>query len=399
MSRWPREHPLLVPQKLTPPSPAIKSNPDPHVLRLLAALGTGFDCASIGEIRTILAMGIDPSRIVFAHTCKVLSGIAYARSVGVQHMTFDNADELHKIARAHPGARLLLRIAAFDASAVSQLSVKFGARLAATTKLLRLARELGLAVVGVSFHVGSGGRDPTAFGRAICDARTVFDQAEGMGFEMGTLDIGGGFSAGPLFARTAGQINRALDAFFPPESGVRVIAEPGRFLVNSAFTAAAAVMARKAAEPLAEDSNNLNATMLYINDGVYGNYFTSICEVPPEPRVFRRAGRTIVDDRDRIEKAERQEYSIWGNTCDSFDCVNPTCTLPGEVEVGDWLYYRDMGGKYSRVLVLKIEQMAYSFLAYTRCSTTTFNGYTGSHDVIYVCSEPDAAALLDGEWN
>ncbi|GME52988.1 ornithine decarboxylase [Neofusicoccum parvum] len=343
---------------------AIKSNPDPHVLRLLAALGTGFDCASIGEIRTILAMGIDPSRIIFAHTCKVMSAIKFACDTGVQRMTFDNEDELHKIKRVYPGAQLLLRIVACDPSAVSQLSIKFGARMEATTKLLRLARDLGLNVIGVSFHVGSGGRDPSAFQRAIRDARTVFDQATGMGFQMHTLDIGGGFSAGPLFAQTAGQVNQALDAYFPLDSGVRIIAEPGRFMVNSAFTAAAAVISRRSAEPLEEDSNNLKSTMLYINDGVYGNYFTSICEVPPEPRVFRRAGRTIVDDPDLLD----------------FDCVNPSCSLPGELEVGDWLYYRDMG-------------------AYTRCSTTTFNGYTGSHDVIYVCSEPDAAALLDGDWN
>ncbi|KAL1645176.1 Ornithine decarboxylase [Diplodia intermedia] len=356
---------------------ATKSNPDPYVLRLLASLGTGFDCASIGEIQTILAMGIDPSRIIFAHTCKVMSAIKFARDVGVQQMTFDNEDELYKIKRVYPEAQLYLRIVACDPSAVSQLSIKFGARMEATQKLLRLAKDLGLEVVGVSFHVGSGGKDPSAFMRAVRDARTVFDQATGMGFRMHTLDIGGGFSSGPLFAQTADQVNQALDAYFPAE--VRIIAEPGRYMVNSAFTAAATVMSRRSAEPVAADSNNLKSTMLYINDGVYGNYFTSICEVPPEPRVFRRAGRTIVDNPE-LESAPQSSYSIWGNTCDSFDCVNPSCSLPGEVEVGDWLYYRDMG-------------------AYTRCSTTTFNGYTGSHDVIYVCSEPEAAALLAGDWS
>ncbi|GME43322.1 putative ornithine decarboxylase [Neofusicoccum parvum] len=355
---------------------ATKCNPDPKVLRLLAALGTGFDCASIGEIRTILDMGIDPSRIIFAHTCKVMSAIKYARDEGVTQMTFDNADELYKIKRVYPDAQLYLRIVACDPSALSQLSIKFGARLEAAGKLLRLAKNLDLEVVGVSFHVGSGGKDPSAFMRAVRDARTVFDEAIRLGFLMHTLDIGGGFSSGPLFAETADLVNQALDAHFP--SGVRIIAEPGRYMVNSAFTAAAAVMARRSSEPFLEDSNNLKTTMLYINDGIYGNYFNSISEVPNEPHVFKRAGHTIVDEPSSIALAQRCEYSIWGNTCDSFDCVNPSCSLPGEVEVGDWLYYRGMG-------------------AYTRCCTTTFNGYTGSHDVIYVCSEPDAAALLAGD--
>ncbi|EKG16648.1 Ornithine/DAP/Arg decarboxylase [Macrophomina phaseolina MS6] len=257
-------------------------------------------------------------------------------------MTFDNADELHKIKRVFPEAQLYLRIAACDPSAVSQLSVKFGARLEAAEKLLGLAKELDLEVVGVSFHVGSGGSDPSAFTRAVRDARTVFDQAIRMGFLMHTLDIGGGFSSGPLFAETADLVNQALNRHFP--SGVRIIAEPGRYMVNSAFTAAAAVVARRRSEPVAEDSNNLKATMLYINDGIYGNYFNSISEVPNVPHVFRRAGRTIVDEPG-LESAQQCEYSIWGNTCDSFDCVNPTCSLAGEVEVGDWLYYRGMGGK------------------------------------------------------
>lgn len=354
---------------------ATKCNPDPQVLRLLAALGTGFDCASIGEIQRILDMGIGPSRIIFAHTCKAMSAIKFACEVGVNQMTFDNADELYKIKRVFPEAQLYLRIVACDPSAVSQLSVKFGARMEASEKLLRLAKDLDLEVVGVSFHVGSGGSDPSAFMRAVRDARTVFDQAIRMGFLMHTLDIGGGFSSGPLFAETAELVNQALDAHFP--SGVRIIAEPGRYMVNSAFTAAATVVARRSSEPFQEGSNNLKTTMLYINDGIYGNYFNSISEVPNEPHVFRRAGLTIIDEPG-LESAQRREYSIWGNTCDSFDCVNPACSLPGEVEVGDWLYYRGMG-------------------AYTRCCTTTFNGYTGSHDVIYVCSEADAAALLSGD--
>jgi ornithine decarboxylase len=45
------------------------------------------------------------------------------------------------------------------------------------------------------------------------------------------------------------------------------------------------------------------------------------------------------------------------------------------LDVGDWLYFEDMG-------------------AYTKCSATKFNGFTDSHDVVYVCSEPGAKALL-----
>ncbi|KAK8160818.1 pyridoxal-dependent decarboxylase [Phyllosticta citrichinensis] len=353
---------------------AVKCNPNPVVLRLLAALGTGFDCASIAEIRTILAMGVDPSRIIFANPCKIMSAIKYAREQGVTKITFDSAEELHKIKQIFPEAQLFLRIVACDPSALCQLSAKFGARVEAAEKLLKLAKALELDVVGVSFHVGSGGKDPTAFTRAVRDASKVLDQAEQCGFWIHTLDIGGGFSAGPLFAETAGIINAALDRYVSCD--IRVIAEPGRYMVNSAFTAAATVIAKRGSDPLGEDSNNLKPTMLYINDGTYGSHYNSLCEVPAVPRVFRRANRTILEDRGRVESAPLQEYSIWGPTCDSVDCVNPTCRLPGDIQVGDWLYYRDMG-------------------AYTTSTASGFNGFTAHRDVCFVCSEPVVSALLN----
>ncbi|KAK8191389.1 ornithine decarboxylase [Phyllosticta capitalensis] len=353
---------------------AVKCNPNPVVLRLLAALGTGFDCASVTEIRTILSMGVDPSRIVFANPCKIMSAIKYAREQGVSKMTFDSAEELHKIKQIFPEAQLFLRIVACDPSALCQLSEKFGARVEATEKLLKLAKSLELDVVGVSFHVGSGGKDPTAFSRAVHDASIVLGQAEQLGFRVHTLDIGGGFSAGPLFAETAGIINAALDKYVSRD--IRVIAEPGRYMVNSAFTAAATVIAKRGSDPHGTESNNLKTTMLYINDGTYGSHYNSLCEVPAVPKVFRRANCTILEDRWGIELAPMQEYSIWGPTCDSVDCVNPTCRLPGNLEIGDWIYYRGMG-------------------AYTTCTASGFNGFTSHLDVLYVCSEPLASALLE----
>lgn len=60
--------------------------------------------------------------------------------------------------------------------------------------LLELARDLGLSVVGVSFHVGSGCNEPAAFRRAINASAATFHLAQQLGFlNMYLLDIGGGF--------------------------------------------------------------------------------------------------------------------------------------------------------------------------------------------------------------
>lgn len=71
--------------------------------------------------------------------------------------------------------RLVLRIATDDSKAVCRLSVKFGVPVKACRALLERAKELGLDVIGVSFHVGSGCTDPNAYTQAIADARCVFD--------------------------------------------------------------------------------------------------------------------------------------------------------------------------------------------------------------------------------
>nr|XP_042122922.1 ornithine decarboxylase [Peromyscus maniculatus bairdii] len=221
---------------------AVKSNDSRAIVNTLAAIGTGFDCASKTEIQLVQGLGVPPERIIYANPCKQVSQIKYAASNGVQMMTFDSEIELMKVARAHPKAKLVLRIATDDSKAVCRLSVKFGATLKTSRLLLERAKELNIDVIGVSFHVGSGCTDPETFVQALSDARCVFDMGTEVGFNMYLLDIGGGFPGSEdtklKFEEITSVINPALDKYFPPDSGVRVIAEPGRYYVASAFTLA-----------------------------------------------------------------------------------------------------------------------------------------------------------------
>ncbi|KAL7378311.1 hypothetical protein ABVT39_011590 [Epinephelus coioides] len=260
---------------------AVKCNNTAAVLRMMLALDTGFDCASKGEIQLALSLGVTPDKIIYAHTTKPLSHIKYACAHGVDMMTFDSEDELLKISLCHTKAKLVLRIAVDDSKSLLRLSSKFGARLVSVGKLLQRARELGLEVIGVSFHVGSGCTGSLAFKQAIADARHVFDIANLLGFQMTLLDIGGGFSGRDdfqvKFEEFSEVINGALDEFFPPDSGVQIIAEPGRYYVESAFTLAASVIAKRVIlddtdqHSEAEENRPDRMMMYYINDGVYGS--------------------------------------------------------------------------------------------------------------------------------
>ncbi|KAK4242494.1 pyridoxal-dependent decarboxylase [Achaetomium macrosporum] len=352
---------------------AVKCNPDPKLLELLSALGTGFDCASKAEIEQVLGLGVDPSRIIYAQPCKTNSYVRYVASQGVRQMTFDNADELRKIARLYPEAELFLRILTDDSSSLCRLSLKFGASLDSTDKLLALARELGLNVVGVSFHVGSGASDPGAFLKAVQDAHVVFQQAASHGFCLRTLDVGGGFCSDRSFEKMAGVLRSALDEYFPAHSGINIIAEPGRYYASSAFTLACNIIARRTIEDVSAASY-----MVYVNDGLYGNFSSIMFDHQhPVAKVLRAGGRTLYNTpaAEATDAVHGIEYSIWGPTCDGIDRISESIRFPVLLDVGDWLYFEDMG-------------------AYTMCSATTFNGFTKDHDVIYVCSEPGAKALL-----
>lgn len=282
-------------------------------------------------------------------------------------MTFDNTDELYKIKECYPDAELVLRILTDDSASVCRLSTKYGASLEYAEELLDLVKQLDLNLVGVSFHIGSGASDPNSFGKAVKDARHVFDQAAELEFDLKLLDVGGGF-VDETFETFAGNLTEALEDHFP--ANVRIIGEPGRYYVSNAFTLATNVIARR--EVAVDNAAGGKGYMLYLNDGVYGNFSNIIFDHQhPVPQVLAQLNSSGTE----IDKNELIEYSIWGPTCDGIDVITDHYFLPGVVEVGDWLFFENMG-------------------AYTKCSATKFNGFSDSHEAIYISSEPGASALL-----
>ncbi|XP_020839122.1 antizyme inhibitor 2-like [Phascolarctos cinereus] len=326
---------------------AVKCNNSPSVLKVLSNLGTGFDCASRGELEQILSMGVAPTRIIYANPCKQISHIQYAASHGVQLMTFDSEEELAKVAKFHPTARLVLRLWTQDSKSLFPLSAKFGASLDYCGHLLNTAKDLGVTVVGICFHVGSGCQTPQSFGQAIADARHVFDLGLQIGHPMSLLDIGGGFPGKknfePVFEEMAAVINRALDQYFPEGSGVEIIAEPGRFYGAKVCTVALNVIGKK--EVVEQGGRRL---MYYVNDGIYTSFGLMLREKETRiPHVVKSFSC----------KPLLYPSTLWGPTCDAFDRLGPTDILLPELHVGDWLIFEDMG-------------------AYTHTLSSNFNGFT-----------------------
>jgi len=354
---------------------AMKCNPDEAILKTLKICGCGYDCASQDEIQKVLALGVSPSEIIFANPCKSKAHIRYAVESGIRKMTFDNPSELRKISDLYPAGnvnreslQLVLRILPDDTHSTMPFGSKFGAHYKDCLKLIELVKELGLNLVGVSFHVGSGCYSADGYINTIKMAKKVFEKAEEKGFNMRLLDIGGGWPGSEgvtgdgsnviYFSEIAAKISPVLDELFPKDK-VNIISEPGRFFVSESMTLTVSVISRRMKD---EDGpttptttitpvNNPTKYLYYISDGIYGS-FNNIIFDHAHP-----VAELLVTSVDQHKIEDRPTYvsKLFGPTCDSMDVICKDTELP-ELEVGDWLYFRNMG-------------------AYTKASASSFNGF------------------------
>lgn len=355
MDNWTRSLPMVRPFY------AVKCNPNPALLAAMATLDMGFDCASQAEIESVLALGVSPDRIIFANPCKLESHTKYAASVGVDLTTFDSASEVEKIREFHPKSALLIRIKPpDDGGAMWPLDSKYGARPEEVEPLLQAAQAAQVPVIGVSFHIGSRAADSSAYGVAIEAAKKVFETTARLGMPpMRVLDIGGGFMAGKQFEEVASTIRADLKTYFPDTTGMSLVAEPGRFFVESAFTLAANIIGKRVRGELRE---------YWINDGVYGSL---MCGALFEPRnlTCKPLACNSSSENPTCEGAKTYSSTVFGPTLDALDTVMKGHGLP-ELEVNDWLVFPNMG-------------------AYSSALRSNFNGFnTVAYSTYLACSNP-----------
>ncbi|MGH8254537.1 MAG: type III PLP-dependent enzyme, partial [Steroidobacteraceae bacterium] len=211
---------------------------------------------------------------------------------------------------------------------------KFGCDPEQALSLARLAASLKIEVRGFSFHVGSQAIDAAKHVEAIesCAQLLAAARRERLG-ACDTLDIGGGFPI-DYGERAVGirsycaPIRRAL-ARLPKR--VRVIAEPGRFIVGPAAIGVATVMGRAHRE---------GHWWYYLDDGLYGSYSGQLYDHARYPVAVLRDGPLLPS-------------VLAGPTCDGIDVIAEALQLP-KLNIGDLVIGRQMG-------------------AYTWATASTFN--------------------------
>jgi ornithine decarboxylase len=304
---------------------ALKPLPHASLITTLQAEGAFFDLATNGEVELVRQLGVVPERCIHTHPIKRDSDIRTALSFGVTRFVIDNPDELRKFTQFRNRASLLIRLSFRSPDAQVDLSRKFGCDPETVAELLALAADLRIKVDGLSFHTGSQNADSAMMVRAINVCRDLLlslrSVAGGDGPQI--LDIGGGFPVDYLkpampIEEFCAPIRAALRTL-PP--GVRVIAEPGRYIAAPAAIAVASVMGRALRD---------GRWWYYLDDGLYGSYSGQMYDHSVFPVEALKGG------------TETFPSVLAGPTCDSIDVIREKLLLP-KLDMGDLIIGREMG--------------------------------------------------------
>jgi ornithine decarboxylase len=301
---------------------AVKANPAPEILDLLARLGSCFDAASVAEIEQTLAAGASPDRISYGNTIKKERDVARAYALGVRLFAVDSEAEVDKIVRVAPGSKVYCRILCDGAGAEWPLSRKFGCAPELAVAVLERAHRLGLVAHGLSFHVGSQQPNPRAWDGALKASATVFRELAERGIQLAMLNLGGGFPTRYLkptpSVRMYGQtIFRALRKHFGNRIPETII-EPGRGMVGNAGIIEAEVVL------ISRKSQDDPRRWVYLDIGK----FNGLAETMDE--MIRYPIRTDYDDD------VMSPCVVAGPTCDSVDVLyeKDPYMLPVSLEIG-----------------------------------------------------------------
>jgi diaminopimelate decarboxylase len=225
---------------------SVKANGNLAILRLLVRHGAGLDIVSGGELYKALRAGCPPSRIVFASVGKTLEEIRAAVRAGIFCFNVESAPELEAIDAIARIMRTVVRAALRinpDVEARTHRYIKtgvaeskFGIDPRTALGLLRHHEAFpSVRLIGLHLHIGSQISQAKPFVQAITRVADLLTRARRFGVPLEWLNLGGGL--GIIYKDERPQTPQAFAAAVLPllrPLRVRLILEPGRFIVGNA---------------------------------------------------------------------------------------------------------------------------------------------------------------------
>jgi diaminopimelate decarboxylase len=337
---------------------AVKANSNRAILNLLLRAGAGFDIVSGGELFRVLAAGADPARCTFAGVGKSSDEIEYALQRGVYSFNVESEaelDSIERIARANKmRAPIALRVNPdVDPHTHHYISTgsqenKFGIALdQVRTVYERAARLSNIEIIGVQMHIGSQIIEAKPFASAIEKVTPLVRDLKSK-YAIKFFSIGGGMGiiyrralesgSGKWWhdhgsERSAFSVRDYADAIVPPlhDLGIRILVEPGRFLIGNAGVLLTRVRYLK--QTGRKKFVIVNAGM---NDLIRPALYQSYHEIVP--------CRVSVSDADPIQSKSKslERIDIVGPVCESGDFFALDREMP-EVREGDLLAIMSAG--------------------------------------------------------
>lgn len=314
---------------------AVKSNPDKRILGLLHENSVGFEIASRAELEDLLSIGVDAAQVFYSNPIKGRDHLAYAIEQGVEWFVCDSLEEMEKILALKSDARLYLRVRTSNSGSNWPLAGKFGAADEQIDEFINLAVSRNADLCGVTFHVGSQCTRISSWVDGIKKAKAVLAKMQQAGLRPALLNIGGGFPVAlqepvPTIEQIGQAVNRELEDL---ADHIRVIAEPGRYLVSDAgyFICRVIGTATRDGKPWA-----------YLDAGFYSGLM----------ELTDSFGYRVFSSRE----GALTEWTLAGPTCDSVDVCCRQQKLPVNLREGDFLFIEHAG-------------------AYSVSCATAFNGF------------------------
>ena len=318
----------------------------------MAKLGAGFDCASERELMEVGKASTEggklfdfQKKVIYANPCKSIRDVTCAHNFGAPPTVVDSYEEIDKLKRLGWKGGALMRVRVEDSGSLMPFSNKFGIDPKEVKDLAVFAHGEGFSIQGISFHVGSGCKDPQQYKHAVQSGISLVRDLKEIGHDAKTVDIGGGFMGDvESFEKNCRAIREGI--YTSKYKGLQFIAEPGRFFASDAVDLFVQVIGKKPG--LSGKSGEYRYT---IDESLYGQ-FSCIPFDQQKPKWIRVPKLQDVNDK---KTRKTVKGTLFGRTCDSLDMIASADEME-DLEVGDWLWFPHMG-------------------AYTSVTASEFNGF------------------------
>ena len=238
---------------------SVKANGNLAILSLLRSLGAGVDIVSSGELARSLAAGFSGADVVFSGVGKTPDEMQAALDAGVGMINVESEEEMDALAAVAQAKGVRAPIAirvnpevlvdVHPYTATGMKGKKFGVPYDEVVPLaLRAMKTRGLCLIGMAMHIGSGIKDATPFVEAVIKLLEQVAELRSAGVDtLQKLDLGGGLGIHYQESDRPLDVQAYADAILPhvAASRLKLLVEPGRFIVGNAGTLLSRVLYRK----------------------------------------------------------------------------------------------------------------------------------------------------------